>query len=334
MRRSLIITILLVLVFVVGYLVISNNLANEKYTQSNEKLVISLTDISAYALIHIAENKGYFKEEGLEITYKKVPKGLDALTDTLNKVADIGLSFETPVVRKIFEGDKLSVISTLHTSTKNTALIGRKDKGIFIPENLKGKRIGVTLTTSYEFFLYSYLISQGIKLSDVTIVDTPLTQMATILKEGKVDAIAAGNPFLYDVKREFQTDDLSVFQSEVYTENSLISMREDVAIAKEESVKKFLKALVKAEKFYLENYEESLSAVVAELPMLSEESIRASFDEFTPTLKLDNVLLTILNREAQWFKDNGVYDGEVPNFRDVIFTDYLKSVKPEAVTIF
>jgi len=305
-----------------------------KTPQTVEKLTIATVDYAPFALMYIAQNQGYFKEEGLDVTYKTFPKGIDSLTAALKGDFDLGLANETPAVRKIYEGEKLRIISTLQTSTKNTAIIGRKDKGILTVNDLRGKKIGVALNSSYEFFLYSFLVSHGISFSDVVLVDGDLASMSTLLTDGTVDAVATGNIYLYDAQRVFPPELLSTFQSEVYTENSVIAGREDIVKNKKEAIARFLRALVKAEKYYTTNNKEALDAVVAELPGVSEDSIRGTWNQFTPTLRLDNVLLTLLTREGQWLEDSGIYKNEFPDFKKAIFTDYLKSIKPEAVTLY
>lgn len=315
-----------------GYFVVQKQ--SPKITPPTEKLTIAHVEVPVYALVYIAENKGYFKDEGLEVTYRNFPKGLDVLSDMLEGNSDISITYETPVIRKMYEGGELRILSTSHTSTKSAAVLSPKNKGIEVANDLKGKRIGVTKTSAYEFFLYSYLVSHGIKLSDVTIVDGSLTDWGEALKNGKVDAVATGNPFLYDIKKEFPEDFFTSLGSDAYVEHSLVTVTDDTINNKKEAVANFMKALLQAEIFYKNNNKEALDAVVAETPDLSEETIRATWDQFTPVLKLDNVLLTILNREGQWFKDNGVYTDPVPDFRKAIFTDYLKNVKPDAVTLY
>ncbi len=332
MSKSLVISIGIVVVLIGAYFVMQKQLL--KVYPTTEKLTLAIADSPSYALIHIAQNKGYFKDEGLDVTYKPVPRGINSLTDMLTGGSDLAVAYDTPTVIKIYEGAKLQILSTLHTSTQNVALAARKDKGIATLNDLKGKKIGVSKNSAYEFFLDSYLLSQGIKLSDVTIVDGEFADMATFLKTGKVDAVATGNPYLYDIEKAYPPESILIFQSEIYTEDSLLTANEDTVLNKKEEITRFLKALVKAENFYKTNNQEALNAVVSELPQFSEESIRATWNKFTPTLKLDNVLLTLLNREGQWFKDNGIYTTAVPDFRSVIFTDYLQKVKPEAATIF
>lgn len=333
MKKYVIVSLCIIAILVGGYFI--SQLKIVKTPLSTEKITIAQTvDTTGLGLMYIAEHQGYFQDVGLEVVYKKFPRGYDALTDVMSGDSDISLTYETPVVRKIYEGDKLHIISTLHASTQNTGIVARKDRGILSVNDLIGKRIGVTKNSSYEFFLYSYLSSQGINVNEVIIVDGVFGDLGAMLKEGRVDAVAVGNPFLYDVINKFSPESIAVFQSEVYTENSLLAGREDVLNNKKEAVIRFLTALDRAEKFYLKNNQEAINIVVAELPNISEGNIRATWDQQKLILVLNNVLLTILNREGQWFKDNGIYKDEVPDFRKTIFTEYLKIVNPEAVTIY
>ena len=299
-----------------------------------EKITIAWADQPAFGLMYIAEKEGYFKDEGLDVTYHKFTTGRDALADALSGNSDIATVYEAPVVRQIYTGKDVSLISTLHISSKNAALIGRRDRGILNIEDLKSKKIGVAKGTAEEFFLYSYLTSKGIRLSDVTLVNGDFTDMKTFLRDGRADAVVSEGPYFYEIKKEFPADTITIFQSDVYTENSVLAGNTNVIENKKEVLTRLLKALVRAESLLETNQEEAIKAVVDSLSTFSEESIRGTWDQFTPVLKLDNVLLTVLEREAQWFKDNNVYQGPLPDFRKTIFTDYLKAVKPEAVTVY
>lgn len=263
----------IVIILIGGYFVVQNNFMQRQTPKTIEKLSIAVTDGPTYALVYIAKNKGYFAQEGLNVSFKHFPKGLDGLTDVLAGNSDLAISNETPVVRKIYEGGKLGIITTLHTSTKNAVILARKDKGILTAKDLIGKKIGVTKGSSLEFFLSDYLVSQGIKLSGVTLLDIPFTELGDSLKSGKVDAISLGTPFVYDAQLLFSKDSLSIFSSDLYRETSLISGKEDVLASKKEPLLRLVKALVKAENLYKTNNKEAQEAVIAELPKISKENI-------------------------------------------------------------
>lgn len=324
----------MVLLAVAGGVFVYYRNADTKPKKPLEKLTIALPEQPVFALVYIAQNKGYFKDEGLDVTLKDVSTGKEAFEDTVKGGSDIGIGYEAPAVRMLYEGKDLSIISTLHVSTKNGALIARKDKGIYKIADVKGKKIGVTFTSGDEFFLTSYLTSEGIKLSEVTLINGAFKDLPGMLTAGTVDAVVEHNPYFYDTKKAFPSDALTIFQSDIYTANSLLAGDTAVIKNKSEAIIRLLTALVKAEGLIRDNREEAIQSVATSLPHFSEETIRATWDQFTPVLKLDNVLLSLLNREAQWFKENNVYTGPLPDFRKAIFTDYLETVKPEAVTVY
>ena len=155
-----------------------------------------------------------------------------------------------------------------------------------------------------------------------------------VLANGSVDAVAIFHPQLYNISKSFDKEEIEVIYSDTYTENSVLAGKTEVIKNKQEALTRVLRALVRAEDFYKANKEESIQLIAKSLEGTPEVEIRGIWPDYQLSLDLDNVLLTILNREARWFRDNGVYTTEVPDFTKVIFSDYLKSVKSEAVTLF
>ena len=94
-----------------------------------------------------------------------------------------------------------------------------------------------------------------------------------------------------------------------------------------------LQALVKAENFLTKHNETSLGIVKAHLKNQSQESIEGTWKLAEKKLGLSNLLLTLLQDEALWMKQQNVYEGDVPNFSEVLETSHLNSVKPELVTV-
>lgn len=310
-----------------------NQKSSKRYAGPIEKITIADALQPMFALIYIAEEKGYLVDEGLEVTYKSFTSGKDALTSVIKGKSDIATVFVTPVVLRTLEGEKLSVITELHNSSRNTGLIARKDRGINVPSDLRGKTIGVTKNTSGEFFLFLLLSSEGIRLSDITFVDTKPQDIARAFNKGSVDAIATWNPHLYNAKKSFSSKDVSMFFSSEYTESSMLAGKEDFVNNRPEAMKRLLKALVRAEAFLQEN-KGVPDILLDHLSNQSEDMIRSVWGNVNYKLRISNILLTALVEEAQWFIDNGFAKGPLPDFHKVLFVDYLKQIKPESVTIF
>lgn len=216
------------------------------FAKNNREESINIIESPVFALLYIADANGYLAEEGLEVTYNSFTSGRDALASVIKGDSDLATVYETPVVLKTLEGQKLSVITELHNSTRNTALVARKDKGILVPADLKDKTIAVSKETSGEFFLFLFLTNKGIHLTDVTFVDTKPEDMVHVLKDGKVDAVATWNPNLFNVKSMFKPEEIVTFYSNEYTEASVLAGKNEFIKERHEAMKKLLKGLVRA----------------------------------------------------------------------------------------
>jgi NitT/TauT family transport system substrate-binding protein len=307
---------------------------NSGFTRHKESLTIAEASQPSFALLYIAEANGYLEEEGLEVTYKSFTSGKDALNSAINGESDIATVFLTPVVIKSYEGEKLSVISTLHSSTKNTALIVRNTEDGRAQTDLVGKRIGVTKSTNAEFFLHQYLANHGIKMLDVTLVDIKPEELVEALQNRTVDAIATWNPHLSNAVKTFNNNQVSVFYSDVYTGMSVLAGRREVIIQKKEAMIRLLSALIKAEQFKDSNGERAKAIVVERLLNQTEDSIHSAWSAFSARIMLNNVLLEQFIQEAEWFRDAGEYKTPLPDFEEIICPDLLNELMPESVTIF
>lgn len=322
------------LILFCGGIYIWTRLANQTKQIEPEELSVGLQQQPSIALILIAQKEGFFTDESLSVIQKNFSTGRDALADTLAGKTDIAAVGETPVVRSFYEGQKVRILSTLYTSTQNTALLARKDRGIMRIDDIRGKKIAVQKNTTGEFFLFSYLTSQGVPLSAVTLVDVDASHIQEMLIHKTVDAAVVLDPYLFTIKQAFPANSLSIFQSNVYTNISVLAGREDRIKEKKEAILRFLRALVRAEIFYTQNKEAATKIVIAAFPTLPQDSVRESLRDVTPETRLNNVLLSILTREADWFRTQDIYHTQPPQYRDSLFTSYLIEVKPEEVTIY
>jgi NitT/TauT family transport system substrate-binding protein len=311
--------------------ILSHSLTN---TRPMEKLTIADASQPVFALLYIAEAKGYLKEEGLDVTYNYFTSGKNALDSALKGESDIATVLETPIVINSLEGKRISVLSTLHYSTRNTALIAYKDKELFADGDLVGMKIGVTRKTNAEFFLSLYLVNHGIELSDVTLVDINPEDIVKAFMDRTVDAIATWNPHLYNAIESSDSNQTSIMYSDIYTEMSVLAGKREIIRQKRDAMKRLLSAIIKAEEFKENNEEEAKEIVAKRLSNYSEDVIRGVWDSFSSRILLNNVLLEIFTQEAEWLIDSGIYTTTIPNFNDIVYSDLLNELKPESVTIF
>ena len=90
------------------------------------------------------------------------------------------------------------------------------------------------------------MVSTG---KEVKIIDMKPDEMADALGAGRVDAVSTFNPTLTLIKKELGNKGTVFFCESIYTENFCITGMQDYAAKHPETIKKVLRALIKAETF-------------------------------------------------------------------------------------
>ncbi len=306
---------------------------NSPPPKSLERITIAEASQPAFALLYIAENQGFFADENVAVTFKSFTSGRDAIASALSGETDIATTFETPIVLRAMAGEDLAVITELHNSTQNTALLARRDRGISAPADLRGKTIAVTKNTNAEFFLNLFLQSEGLSSSNVGLVPTSPGDMARKLKEGSVDAVASWNPHVFNAAEAFPKGQTIKFTSDVYTEMSVLAGKRDVVLRRAEALRRVLRALVRAEIFMEANQSKALDIVASRLSDQPRAIIEQSWDLIERKLGLDHLLLSVLESQARWFRIRGHGDGPLPDFNKILLRGLLADVSPTAVTV-
>jgi len=143
----------------------------QKYTGPVEKITVAIGTGPVTTLIHIASAKGYFENEGLDVVLQQHPSGKSAFNALVEGEADLATAAETPIMLAIMRGEKIGILATISSAEKNKMIVARKDKGISIPNDLKGKKIGVSVGTSADFFMDSFLVMHGISRDEVEVIN-------------------------------------------------------------------------------------------------------------------------------------------------------------------
>lgn len=229
----------------------------QKETGPREKITIAYSTATNAVLVYIAFAKGFFAEEGLDSIPQPHPFGKSALAAVIEGKADIATVADTPIVFAVMNGEKITTFASIQTSNKDEAILSRLDRGITQPADLKGKKIGVTLGTTAHFFVDSFLLAHGIEMKQVTLVDMKPHEMAAALDSGKVDAVSTFNPTLKQLEKSLGNNGAVFFGESLYTETFCVAAMQEYVKKNPEAIKKFLRALIKAEIFIKEHDKEA-----------------------------------------------------------------------------
>ena len=137
-----------------------------------------------------AKDKGYFKDQGLDVTI--LPGGVDIVPATVvaGGNAEFGISWVPKLLASRESGADVQIIG-MPFQRSGTLQVAMKDKNITKPEDWKGKKVG-TWGFGNEAELYAAMRKVGIdptKPADVTIVPQDFTMTAFL--NGEIDAAQA-----------------------------------------------------------------------------------------------------------------------------------------------
>ena len=304
----------------------------QRNPESNEKITFAYTYQPQSTLAHVATSKAYFKEEGLDVQPLMRSFGKEALQALLENKAEFATVAETPVMFSGLKGDKIFVIANIETSSTNDAVVARKTAGINAPGDLKGKRVGFTPGTTSDFFLDSFLTANGLTRQDIQPVALKPDEMQEAMTAKTVDAVSAWNYPLTLIAQKLGNEAVVFYDKLLYTETFNIVAQQDFVKAKPETVKSFLRALIKAEDFVAKNPDEA-QTIMAAATKMDKKLIRDVWNAFNYRVVLDQKLLLTLEDEARWAIKNKHTDKTVmPDYSSYIHSDSLRAVRPEAVS--
>jgi NitT/TauT family transport system substrate-binding protein len=205
----------------------------------------------------VDENKGFFKEKGIDLTVIPGAGGGDAIKNVLSGKADIAFTDPGSLYFALDQGEKVKVIYNIYPQNVFN-VVSLKEKNITKPEDLKGKTIGVySLTSGTRQNLLVLLHKAGLSESDVKIVETGISNFAPLM-QGQVDATAATDTGLYLGKQK-GLGDVNVMEVKDYLNipSDVFVVTEQTYEEKKDELQKFIEAYRNSAEWMLGNPKEA-----------------------------------------------------------------------------
>ena len=281
----------------------------------------------------VAQEKGYFAQHGVAAIIQKHSSGKSALEAALSGKAQLATTADIPIMFAAMKNVPVTIIATIFKTEKDHGIVGRRDSGIGAPASLKGKRIGVTLSTSGHFVLDAFLNRQRLSERDVTVRNLRPDEFAGALARGEVDAIATWEPFLGALLAQLDGNGTVFYGEDIYEIPYNIAGARDYVERHPELMKKVLRALLQGVD-YCRTDPEAASAVMATALKVDTTKWKQNWPTYRFKLALDQSLLLTLEDESRWAVANGLAEGKTtPNFLNYVYLDALQAVAPSAVTV-
>ena len=236
--------------------------------------------------LYVALERGYFKERGLNVTFKVPSNPNDPPKLVAAKKADLAVSYQPQHHLHIDQGLPLVRIATL-VATPLNCLVVLKDGDIKAISDLKGKTVGYSVSGFETLLLRMMLEREGLSEGDIKLVNVNFSLSPSLLA-GKTDAVIGAF-------RNFELNQMDIeghpgraFYVEEhgippYDELIIISHRDRV---KDETLKRFVDAMEAGVQYLVNHPEESWKLFIRDRKDLNNELNRRAWRDTLPRFAL------------------------------------------------
>lgn len=246
------------------------------------KVQLSFLMQSLDAPLILAINKGYFKEEGLDVSYERGFGNVDTVSKLGSGAFDISFSdmYNALDFNSKNPNDQIIAVA-VYQNKAPFAIVTLKDKGINSVKELAGKKLGAPAGDGPRKLFPLLAEEAGFDPNSVTWTTMEPKLRETFLLQGKVDAVSAFAPSAVPalIKAGKTPNDINVFY---YTDNGLdfygngILVKKSFAQQNPEIVKAFVRAYIRGFQDMIKDPTAGLDAVLAADPskLMDRESER------------------------------------------------------------
>jgi NitT/TauT family transport system substrate-binding protein len=299
---------------------------------SAEPLRIAVSQTPLSLPFYVADSLGYFVNEGLNLQMHDVVGGHRAMKQLQEGKADLATSSEAVVMFNSFQGNNFAVIASFVSSDDDVKIITRADTEINHPKHLAGKLFGTVTGSASHYYLETLLLLNGINANEVRVRNLQPEDMATALKNREVDAIAIWEPYPFKALNAVPGAKM-LTKSSVYRLTFNLVVHKKHLGARDVELVKILRALDRAEQF-INNHPQEAKAILLKRLKLDQTFIDWIWPSYNYHLTLDQSLLTTLEGEARWARQEGLVKGDKsPNYLTFIYDGPLRKANSAAVSI-
>jgi NitT/TauT family transport system substrate-binding protein len=292
------------------------------------KVIIFIEPDIHYDSVWMADQKGFYKDEGLDVEFKNFPTGVSALAAFAAGQGDIVLSGELPAMRHwaslnknyrlitVLERDSAGFVVTAQTAIKKAS-------------DLKGQTIATRVGSTGSWFISEYLTKNGMSTADVKIINLDPAVLPTALCKGDIAAFFIWQPFGSRTLEICPEKSHYLSNADGYIDGFLVAGAKPQWLATPEGKDiaiRFLRATLKGKSVAEKDFK-SVAQYANDKYSLSESATKAEWETNHRVLGFDQVFYRDHCGLADWMRREGQLKGSL-DYKEYIWSDGFQAIDP------
>lgn len=279
--------------------------------------------------IWMAFEKGFYKEAGLDVTYRLFPSGTTAFQAFQTGQGDIVMTGDLPSVQYFFRvNGNYRTIAVIERDAKGYVVVA--GKGITKPQDLVGKTVATRVGSTGSWFISEYLRKNGVDPQKVTVKNLDTQVLPAALCGGEIAAFFIWQPIgsraleICPDKAHYLSDATGYIQGYL-----VAGARPDWLATPEgkEIATRWLRATIKGRDVALKDFPAVAAYAKAKLD-LSEKATREQWDTNTRPLAIDKVYYEDFCSLSKWAQGEKLTEQKI-DFSKLTWLDGLKAIDPK-----
>lgn len=252
----------------------------------------------------VAVEKGYFKEEGLDVTVNEGSGATQALQTVASGQDDIAYVPSIQLIKAINQGMPVKVVATV-VKIDPMGMVAKSSIKLSTPADLEGRTVEISPVSTLSQIWEAFARKNNIDVSKVNVVRAAPSARFNLLLSDKVDIL--GDVFL--------TNEYPILQSKVDGKMNTLRVSDwgfrllgytlvanaKLISEKPDLIKRFNAAAMKAYKFTIENPDEASAIAAKAYPdVLNENTTKAQVAQLVDFLKRGEPAQLFVGDDAGW----------------------------------
>lgn len=301
---------------------------NEETALKKVTVVLDWTPNTNHTGLYVAEDQGYFEEEGLDVEIIMPGEtGADQLI--ASGKADFGVSYQESITQaRIQEVPIVSIAAVIQHNTSGFA--SPAEKNIVSPKDFAGKSYGGWGSPVEESVIASLMKQENANPDDVSIINIGDTDFFTAVKRD-VDFA-----WIYygwtGVEAELRGEKINMIYLTDYSKNldyytPVLATNEDMIENNPETVKAFLKATSKGYQYSIDEPTKAADILIAAAPDLDADLVKKSQEWLASKYQDDaprwgEQKLEVWENYATWMHENKLLEKQL-NAKEAFTNEFL-----------